>query len=421
MEITSPLPETPESPAPTSGPDATAATPGPGSEFRYPPTGPDDEPADASGSGGSAGRGPTGPDDAPTGGGPWGHRSSPGRRLTRSRSDRVVAGVAGGLGQYLDIDPLLIRIAFVVLAVAGGSGVALYAAAWLLIAEDGDHRSIAEHAMRGRHGRRPHLLTFVLVGLGALALADTLRPWRGHGLFTPLVLIGLGVAVLYSSGRQHHGSSDVGSTDPYVPVFPPSVRPRGLTVFLLGGLAVLGGLAALIDLAGWAHVSLSGLLAAALVVTGVAVVAGAVRGRVGGLIVVAAILGVALAASLAVPTSLDDGVGNRVWQPASLAELRPTYRLGVGNAVLDLRDVVSSSTVNVQATVGVGHLLVIVPPTAGVVTHDRAGIGNTVVFDNREGGLSVDRTTADPRAGAVDVRLDLRIGIGQVEVERATA
>jgi phage shock protein PspC (stress-responsive transcriptional regulator) len=340
--------------------------------------------------------------------------------LTRSRSDRVAAGVAGGLGRYLDIDPLLVRIAFVVLAVAGGSGVALYAAAWLLIPEEGNYRSIAEDAMGGRHGRRPHLLTFVLVGLGALALADTLRPWRSHGLFAPLVLIGLGVAVLYSTGRHHHGSWDA-VPESQIPDFPPPERPRALTVFLLGGLAVLGGLATLIDLAGWAHISIPGLLAAALVVTGVAVIAGAVRGRVGGLILVAVVLATALAASLAVPTSLGDGVGNRVWQPASVAELRPTYRLGIGNAVLDLRDLVATSPVNVQATVGVGHLLVIVPATAGVATHDRAGIGDTVVFDNREGGVSVDRTTDDPRAGAVDVRLDLRIGVGQVEVERATA
>ncbi|HZD79229.1 MAG TPA: PspC domain-containing protein, partial [Actinomycetota bacterium] len=49
----------------------------------------------------------------------------PTRSLRRSRSDRVIAGVCGGIGWYLGVDPVLIRIAFVVLTVAGGSGVLL--------------------------------------------------------------------------------------------------------------------------------------------------------------------------------------------------------------------------------------------------------------------------------------------------------
>jgi len=44
-------------------------------------------------------------------------------RLTRSTSDSVIAGVAGGLGRHLGVDPLAIRIAFVILAFAGGLGI----------------------------------------------------------------------------------------------------------------------------------------------------------------------------------------------------------------------------------------------------------------------------------------------------------
>ena len=51
--------------------------------------------------------------------------------LRRSQSDRVVAGVLGGLGRRLGVDPLVLRIATVVLAVFGGIGIMLYAAAWL--------------------------------------------------------------------------------------------------------------------------------------------------------------------------------------------------------------------------------------------------------------------------------------------------
>src|SRR3954449_7993413 len=58
------------------------------------------------------------------------------RRLTRSSSDRVLGGVAGGLGRYFDIDPIIFRLGFVVLTLAGGAGVLGYAAAWLLVPAD---------------------------------------------------------------------------------------------------------------------------------------------------------------------------------------------------------------------------------------------------------------------------------------------
>lgn len=56
-----------------------------------------------------------------------------GKRLIRSESDRMVAGVAGGLAQYLNIDPALVRIGFVLLAVFGGSGLIIYLAMWLIV------------------------------------------------------------------------------------------------------------------------------------------------------------------------------------------------------------------------------------------------------------------------------------------------
>ena len=52
-------------------------------------------------------------------------------RLRRSRTDRKVAGVAGGLARHLDIDPVILRVAFVVLVFFGGAGLILYAA-WVL-------------------------------------------------------------------------------------------------------------------------------------------------------------------------------------------------------------------------------------------------------------------------------------------------
>jgi phage shock protein C len=55
------------------------------------------------------------------------------RKLYRSRSDRKLAGVCGGLAQYFNLDATLIRVLFVVLAVLGGSGLLLYLAMWIIV------------------------------------------------------------------------------------------------------------------------------------------------------------------------------------------------------------------------------------------------------------------------------------------------
>ena len=75
------------------------------------------------------------------------------QELRRSTEDRMLAGVAGGLARYLDVDATLVRIAFVVLTVVGGAGVPLYLAAWLLIPEDGADQSIAASFLDSRRNR----------------------------------------------------------------------------------------------------------------------------------------------------------------------------------------------------------------------------------------------------------------------------
>ena len=63
--------------------------------------------------------------------------------LRRSADDKMLAGVAGGIARYLDVDVTLVRVIIAVLALLNGFGVALYIAAWLLIPEDGEDQSLA--------------------------------------------------------------------------------------------------------------------------------------------------------------------------------------------------------------------------------------------------------------------------------------
>lgn len=80
------------------------------------------------------------------------------RSLRRADGDRLIAGVAGGLAEYLDVDAVVVRIAIVALALLGGFAVPLYLAAWLLVPEEGSDESVAErllgHGFGDDHGRR---------------------------------------------------------------------------------------------------------------------------------------------------------------------------------------------------------------------------------------------------------------------------
>ena len=74
----------------------------------------------------------------------------PPRRILRSREDRVLAGVCGGLGRYFGVDPTLFRVGAVVLVLLGGAGVLLYLAALLLIPDEPAAGEPAPAPVQGR-------------------------------------------------------------------------------------------------------------------------------------------------------------------------------------------------------------------------------------------------------------------------------
>lgn len=73
------------------------------------------------------------------------------RRLTRSRTDRKIAGVCGGFAAYSGIDVNTVRLVMVILAFLGGSGVVLYLVAWAIVPAE-DTAGAAAEARRGRSG-----------------------------------------------------------------------------------------------------------------------------------------------------------------------------------------------------------------------------------------------------------------------------
>ena len=74
-------------------------------------------------------------------------------QLRRSTDDRMLAGVAGGIARYLDVDATLVRVGMAALTLLTGVGGALYIAAWLLIPADGEDQPVAAAWLAARRDR----------------------------------------------------------------------------------------------------------------------------------------------------------------------------------------------------------------------------------------------------------------------------
>ena len=137
-------------------------------------------------------------------------------RLTRSTDDKIIAGVCSGLAAYLDIDPVWVRLAFVILLFASGIGLPMYVILWIVMpAADNDTRSEAEVIQKniGEMGEtvyssvnrlgRASTVGVILVLLGAYFLLNQLGwlNWIGGAVFWPLVIIGFGVYLLIKRSR----------------------------------------------------------------------------------------------------------------------------------------------------------------------------------------------------------------------------
>jgi len=115
--------------------------------------------------------------------------------LVRSKSDRWLGGVCVGLGRYFDLNPAIYRIAFAVLAFAGGTGILLYVAAWLVIPEEGAADSIAAAELRKQRDHPKRLLGLAVLAAVALAVLSSIHVWPSPGnLWVLAALLIAGIA-----------------------------------------------------------------------------------------------------------------------------------------------------------------------------------------------------------------------------------
>ncbi len=137
-------------------------------------------------------------------------------RLTRSDTDKIIAGVCGGLATYLNIDPVLVRLAFVILLFASGIGIPLYFIMWVIMprTDTADQpnseiiqKNFAEMGDKVTSGvnsvGNPNTVGIILIVLGAYFLFKTLGllNWVGGGIFWPAVIIAFGGYLLIRRSR----------------------------------------------------------------------------------------------------------------------------------------------------------------------------------------------------------------------------
>jgi hypothetical protein len=396
------------------------------------------------------------------------------------------------VAEYFDVDPVIVRIAAVVLAFSG-PGLAAYVLAWIFVPEaKGPWRSGSAEAAGAGKDKGAQVFGIVLLAISAAFLwGDWWSPARRW--FLPLGLMALGAwLVLRGNERRRdadeleataplsmaggvvpdHGAgaddrpsgsrgeaetdatteapiSGSGSTsgtdadgvdlslvperyrsEPWADAYAAAMsaatdpaelaarrRRRVVTPSVLGALLVWGGAAGLLG------VSLQTALAVALCIVGIGFVVGAFMGGAWALLLPAVALAGSLIVVSAVDVPLRGPIGDRQWVPTSVDEVDEVYEMSIGEGTLDLRaldDLGPDDRLEVRATLGVGHLIVELPPGVGVEVTAEAGAGETLLLGRQNSGMGVSATANDGAApGTGTVVLDLQVGLGQVEVRQA--
>ncbi len=310
----------------------------------------------------------------------------PRAKLYRSRGDRVFSGVCGGIGRHYDIDPVLLRILVVVAAVfTGGVFILAYILAWILIPEEP---------------------AYVAVPMPGAPVPPAAYAAGGTGSY-----------VDPTTGQVYGATA-------YPYVAPARTAPRSYLGLLTVSLAVLVG--ALLSLLATLGVSVSGLVifAAVLLVLGAGLLVGGWRGRARWLIVPAILVLLLVQGTAAVHHlvgGVGGGVGERQWAPTSST----SFELGAGDAVLDLSKLPAGAS-SITASIGAGHLLVRVPPSTTLVLDATVGLGEITLPGKRPvTGSSLTSTDTvparTPAPTGATVTLTTDIGLGQLEVRRATS
>ncbi|HEV2888725.1 MAG TPA: PspC domain-containing protein, partial [Jatrophihabitans sp.] len=357
--------------------------------------------------------------------GPGPEQPGPQRWLRRSRTDRMVSGVAGGLGEYFGVDPVIFRVLFAVLSFFGGVGLLMYGLAWLLVPEPDIGTSALDKAIGQLRARRvPPWL--VLIG-GAIVLWLGWFSWWSPGPTFPAIML-LAVLLLVLIRRlgrsepqpgltggnagaagatavQPDGAEPGSPENPTLEWSPPATgeleagrgplipplndtrrsmqawlaeagtahrerirRRRPIKVGVAVSLAIAWTVVALLD--GFGRVPFPAYLWVGLAVLGTGLLLSVITRRLTlSLLVPIAVLALLTFALGGTRTSLTDGSGKQAWLPTT-AEQLADHRLFAGQATLDLTGLSGVATAHtVHLSQAAGEVRVLLP----------AGLNATVI------------------------------------------
>jgi phage shock protein C len=143
------------------------------------------------------------------------------KRLYKSRRDRMIDGVCGGIGEYFDIDPTIVRGVFILLALFGGSGLFVYIAGMIIIPVNPQHLSMmyaGEMQPIRRDGSR--MWGVVLLGIGLIILLHNIGWFAFYqvlhvswGLVLPIMIILLGMALIYAHQNTRRSAPNPETTE----------------------------------------------------------------------------------------------------------------------------------------------------------------------------------------------------------------
>ncbi len=122
------------------------------------------------------------------------------KKLYRSRRNSMIAGICGGLGEYLNVDPTIMRLAAVLLVFADGIGLIAYIIAWIIVPRNPEMEAEVVAPERSELNRLLPGLALIIVGL--IFLLNNVIPWFHFGHLWPLVLIVLGIVILAKAKTQ---------------------------------------------------------------------------------------------------------------------------------------------------------------------------------------------------------------------------
>jgi len=320
-------------------------------------------------------------------------QEQPPRRLTRSSEDSLIGGVAGGIGRHLNVDPLAIRITFVILTFAGGLGLLAYLLCLIFVPTDDPSAPPLKWGLARTLG----------AGLLAVAALAILVPDWFWGPQVPLMLVAGAVVYLLVRVVREDGGSHAGR-----------MAARIAIGIVLVALAAGGLVAAAAGAALGGGIAVAGIVIAC----GVGLVGGAFRGGARWLIVPAIVLALPLGAVAATDLDVRGTWGDRTFRPASTAELAGGYEMGMGSMRVDLRDLdLPPGRTDLRLDIGMGEIKVLVPESVCVTTEAEVGVGVVNTGDGDQGGVDLD--IRDKRAvapGVAQLHVIADVGVGAVLV-----